>query len=618
MTALVEAGLSNVLASAALAVVAIAVGLVCRRPAVAHALWLLVLLKLVTPPLFRVPLPWPAPTAGEAAVADATPVPLPEPAPVKEEAAAEVDWPEEGELVAGEEEQPEAAPAADAPAVVTPPPAATPTAAPAPGWQHLLGVVWLTGSAVWFSLALRRVWRFTRAVGQAKPAPPALQARVEELARQLGLSRAPEVRLVPGRVPPLIWAVGRPRLLLPEALPARVGEQGLDTLLAHELAHLRRRDHWLRWLEFVVLGLFWWDPLAWYARQQLREAEERCCDAWVVTALPESRRAYASAIVDALDFLSKAEPPPQLASGVGQVADLKRRLTMIMRGTPSPRLGLMSGLAIFALTGLLPMAPGWASRADDDPKKEDVSTIKERIADVIRARAVDPDAQKLEAELAKKLEEIAAIKKKIEEAKKPRIAAFGGGSAATTMTVRIEISDLSAADAKALAEALQKALPGGKGKKVILSIDGKAGPTPKTKVEARHEAPKSGAAGARIIYLDSKTGKVIKEEVVAPGKKAPTGAGPKKVPMGGEAPKALPGANPKKVPLGGEAPKALPGAGAPKGAADRLDRLEEMLKGVIKEMSELKKQMGRPGGERPGGGGGGGFGGLRPGQGEAK
>src|SRR5262249_27012228 len=181
--------------------------------------------------------------------------------------------------------------------------------------------------------------------------------------------------LVSGRLPPLVWAVGRPCLLLPAALPAKVGEQGLDTLLAHELAHLARRDHWMRWLEMVVLGLFWWDPLAWYARQQLREAEEQCCDALVVTALPEARRAYASAMVEAWDSLAPADPPPQLASGVGQVADLKRRLTMIMRGTTSPRLGLLSGLAVFALTGLLPLMPGRAA-AQEDVKKEEITVIK--------------------------------------------------------------------------------------------------------------------------------------------------------------------------------------------------------------------------------------------------
>src|SRR6516162_10559053 len=37
---------------------AVVVGLLCRRPALVHCLWLLVLLKLVTPPLFRVPISW--------------------------------------------------------------------------------------------------------------------------------------------------------------------------------------------------------------------------------------------------------------------------------------------------------------------------------------------------------------------------------------------------------------------------------------------------------------------------------------------------------------------------------------------------------------------------------
>ena len=51
MTSFVETGLGNALVALVLAVVALVVGLVCRRPAVVHALWLLVLLKLVTPPL---------------------------------------------------------------------------------------------------------------------------------------------------------------------------------------------------------------------------------------------------------------------------------------------------------------------------------------------------------------------------------------------------------------------------------------------------------------------------------------------------------------------------------------------------------------------------------------
>ena len=67
-------------------------------------------------------------------------------------------------------------------------------------------------------------------------------------------------------------------------------------LLLHELAHLKRRDHWVRWLELVVAGLYWWHPVVWWARRALREAEEQCCDAWVVWAMPDRSRTYASCL----------------------------------------------------------------------------------------------------------------------------------------------------------------------------------------------------------------------------------------------------------------------------------------------------------------------------------
>jgi hypothetical protein len=139
-------------------------------------------------------------------------------------------------------------------------------------------------------------------------------------------------------------------------------------ILAHELAHLRRGDHLVRWLEVVVTAAAWWNPLVWWARRELRECEEQCCDAWVVWALPAARRAYADALVDTVDFLNDARPAlPPLASGAGAVRDLRRRITMILRGSVPrrlTRLGLVTGLAL----GLAAVAvsPG---RGDDEPSQ---------------------------------------------------------------------------------------------------------------------------------------------------------------------------------------------------------------------------------------------------------
>src|SRR6516225_4597300 len=61
MNAILEAMVSNIVMACLLAMAAVLAGWWGRRPALTHALWILVILKLVTPPLIQVPLPWPEP-----------------------------------------------------------------------------------------------------------------------------------------------------------------------------------------------------------------------------------------------------------------------------------------------------------------------------------------------------------------------------------------------------------------------------------------------------------------------------------------------------------------------------------------------------------------------------
>src|SRR5262249_2445318 len=200
----------------------------------------------------------------------------------------------------------------------------------------------LAGSVGWLSLTAFRTWRFRRLLRHARPASEALRDQVGRLARKLGLARCPEVLVVHGRVSPMLWAVGGgPRLLLPAGalarllaagLLARLGQEERATLLAHELAHLRRRDHWVRWLELLATGLYWWHPVVWWARRELREAEEQCCDAWVVWALPRSARSYATALLECVDFLSDAPVPlPVGARSEEHTSELQSLTNLVCR-----------------------------------------------------------------------------------------------------------------------------------------------------------------------------------------------------------------------------------------------------------------------------------------------
>jgi beta-lactamase regulating signal transducer with metallopeptidase domain len=369
--ALLFLAVSNAVMATLLAGVAAVVGWMCRRPVVRHTLWLLVLLKLVTPPLIPLHIAWPQ---------DSDPLPAhAEPSSTAEPLAASSAA---AEPVTGSPPLEHApAPSVEAPSL--PMPSVADLGVPA------AMTVWLGVSLLWWSVAGLRLARFHRLLRQARPAPTVVQEQGARLARLLGLRRCPPIVFVPVPVSPLLWALGlAPRLLLPERLWQQLDAQQQDALLAHELAHLRRGDHWVRRLEFVVLGLYWWHPVVWWARRRLQEAEEECCDTRVVALLPDAASAYASALVETVTFLAHTRAAaPVGASGAGQVPLLKRRLTMILTATPPgrpSRAGFWVVLGLGAL--LLPMTPGAAQT--DRPKPTAGSAAQrpadgDRLADLI-------------------------------------------------------------------------------------------------------------------------------------------------------------------------------------------------------------------------------------------
>ncbi|MCI0682363.1 MAG: M48 family metalloprotease [Gemmataceae bacterium] len=434
MTALMTLALSNLVVAAALALAAWSAGRWLRRPALAHGLWLLVFLKLLTPPLVAIPVirtTPPAVAAQPAVPNDAAPAAL-APFPV-DDAADGARLPANDahpQVIAADavhqdppapEQQPAElpnermapAPLAAAPAAPVEPAAAAATSLDWSWLSTAFGWVWLSGAVMWLSLAGCRLLRFQRLLRYGTPAPAELRRLAKGVARRMEV-RCPRLVLVPGTVSPMLWAFGRrPRLVVPAALVERLTPEQWRTLLAHELAHWRRRDHWVRWLELATLAAYWWCPLVWWARYELQQAEEECCDAWVTSTLPGAARAYALALVETVDFLSGARAPlPPAASGLGHVHFLRRRLTMILRGR-TPRALTLTGLLVVLTLGLvlLPLAPTWSQEAPavagqdrqaavtrQDDKKEDKGEKKPDEIDPDKARR---ELQKLQEEFIK-------------------------------------------------------------------------------------------------------------------------------------------------------------------------------------------------------------------------
>ncbi|HEY2911034.1 MAG TPA: M56 family metallopeptidase, partial [Gemmataceae bacterium] len=279
----VHAMLGNAATAAVLALLALAIGAACRRSAVRHALWLIVLVKLVTPPLVSIPLPvLPASWGARSAEPSADRVPF--------LALSMAAVPTAGELNG-----------------ITPSQSNEKGATGVGEWAV---AIWGLGAVAWFVWQGRRILRFRRRVNRADRAPPEIEAVIRRLAAALGIAHPPAVRITGEIGTPMLWGWGRSTFVLfPRELLTRLTDDARDTLLAHELAHFLRRDHWVRVLEFFATGLYWWHPAVWLARKEIEAAEEECCDAWVVGGLAASPRSYAEALLATVDFEAELRRP---------------------------------------------------------------------------------------------------------------------------------------------------------------------------------------------------------------------------------------------------------------------------------------------------------------------
>lgn len=147
---------------------------------------------------------------------------------------------------------------------------------------------------------------------------------------------------------PVIWCWGRrPVLLLPAGTSGN--EDGLDwpSILCHELAHWKRRDHIHGLLAELAVCAMPWQPLAWWVRGRLETLSEEACDDWVIASGQAATR-YAKTLLDLLPQKHAALVPGVVASHSGLSARIRR---ILHNACGNPRPGLQWTLAASLFCG---------------------------------------------------------------------------------------------------------------------------------------------------------------------------------------------------------------------------------------------------------------------------
>ncbi len=197
-----------------------------------------------------------------------------------------------------------------------------------------IAAAWLAGVTI-LSIRLAIGWLDVRRLRQTAStvADDGWKSALERLAVRLGIRRPVallESALV--EVPTMIgWL--RPAILWPPSLLAGLSIEQFESLLAHELAHIRRHDYLVNLIQTAIETLLFYHPAVWWVSNRIRQERECCCDDLAV-AVCGNRIVYARALAAVEELRPR---PRQFALA----ADGGRLLTRIRRilGQPAPRRG---------------------------------------------------------------------------------------------------------------------------------------------------------------------------------------------------------------------------------------------------------------------------------------
>ncbi|WP_406694243.1 M56 family metallopeptidase [Singulisphaera sp. Ch08] len=244
--------------------------------------------------------------------------------------------------------------------------------------------VWLTGSLATLALLatgligveqLRRssVLLETGAIAQC----------CRELAASLGVARDVGVAVCDQLVAPVLIGVLRPLILLPPAALSGWSIEQVEMALLHELAHIRRRDNLVTFVQRLAESLLFFHPVTWWLSAWISLERELCCDRLVVerTGRPQAYARMLAALAGAgpganLPALAMAERP--LTTRIRRILDMEDR---------SMKLTLTEGLGLLVAT-IVGMTLTLATHAAPPTAKDGPADVARRSLERMAANVV--------------------------------------------------------------------------------------------------------------------------------------------------------------------------------------------------------------------------------------
>ncbi len=161
-------------------------------------------------------------------------------------------------------------------------------------WTDILAIVWLVGMIVMLAYCIISYLRLKRSVADAVIysgdlcADGCKENSSEKHGKRYSIYQSEKV------ASPFVLGFFKPGIYI----PFQMTDQDMECVVAHEKAHIARKDHWIKPIAFLLLSFYWFNPLVWVAYVLLCRDIELACDEKVIKEMGENhKKAYSEALL---------------------------------------------------------------------------------------------------------------------------------------------------------------------------------------------------------------------------------------------------------------------------------------------------------------------------------
>ena len=230
----------------------------------------------------------------------------------------------------------------------------------------VIAVVWAMGSVSILLTAIRDAVLFKRKLLLCKPGNHQITQIAAQHIGNVGIKRKVELLECNYVQSPVVFGYFKPNILLPTPFARDMDGDKLNSILLHEICHIKRHDILVNYIWLLAKAIHWFNPLVWVAYRLYQDDVELYCDQMVVNHLSEDgRQIYSQSLIEAVRFSrQKVNPIPSVVTSLyGNKSKLKERIVRLVK--PQKKSKTLAGMSI--LLAMLMLIMGFTTACQKTP-----------------------------------------------------------------------------------------------------------------------------------------------------------------------------------------------------------------------------------------------------------